>query len=237
MRSLLGTMGWMPSERRETTCTSRAATATTCCSSTLAPACAACSHPLRPALLEGATESTCSSRTTTSTTPAVWRTCPACSPADASRSTRRRGDHRRRPGAGVAGLLRRPTTPRTGRAARRQPRAAGARACNDVAGHEIRVRRQQHSDMSVVVARRRRLRASARTRWPIPRRRTSPQASACCSTRPGTPPSRSAHGRRAGSAARRLRLAQRGDGRRALAASAGVRRLVLIHLNPLHDES
>ena len=46
--TLLGTMGWMPSERRETTCTA-CRDGDACCCSTPAPACAACSRRSEPA--------------------------------------------------------------------------------------------------------------------------------------------------------------------------------------------
>ncbi|MFA4965602.1 MAG: MBL fold metallo-hydrolase [Thermoleophilia bacterium] len=140
------------------------------------------------------------------------------------------------PEAALAGLLRRPYNPRDWRELaelRLVPLAAGV---NEVAGHEVRVRPQQHSDVSVayrvddafvlatdtgIDAGTAELAAGAglllHEAWynaADPRTEDVPAA-----LRPGF----AAHSE-AGAVA-------------GLAAAAGVGRLVLIHLNPLYDEA
>lgn len=234
--TLLGTMGWIPSERRSTTSVA-CRDGDTLLLFDAGTGLRRLLDPLGAALLEGATEihlflshyhldHTCGLAYLSGLLPG--RRATIHPPAQEITGVD--------PEQALAGLLRKPYNPTDWhdmRAISLEPLAEGV---NEVAGHVVRVRRQQHSDVSVGF-------------------RVDDAFTQCTDTLPDPATADFAAGARlmlheawynasdprTGDAPAALRpgYASHSEVKAVaqLAASAGVGELALIHLNPLHDES
>ena len=159
------------------------------------------------------TKSICSSLTTTSTTSAGWPTFPASCPGAAlvihAAAEALTGVD---PERAVAGLLRKPYNPRGWEDLEDIRVEASLQGLNEVAGHAVRVRAQQHTDISVAFRFDDELVLATDTRADpgdggVRRRGAAVAARGLVQRR------RPAHGRGAVRAAAGLHLAQRGHGR------------------------
>src|SRR5450830_1607686 len=194
--TLLGTIGWMPSDRRETTCFAcRAGDSLFIFDA--GTGLRRLREPAQAALLDGARDvhlfltqyhldHVCGLEYLPGVLPGRGLVIHA--PAAELNGVE--------PERAVAGLLRRPYNPRDWEELtnlRLEPVVAGP---NEIAGHTVRVRAQQHSDVSVAY------RVDDASCWPptpgsTPGRWSSPRVSAFCCTRPGTtPPTRAPTRRR-----------------------------------------